>query len=70
MGGADVLAGRDEVFDAFEIEQVALVGHAFGNRLSRYYTAQNPEKVSALVLLAAGGDFELSERQMECNFSA
>jgi pimeloyl-ACP methyl ester carboxylesterase len=56
----------DQVFDHLDIEQIALVGHAFGNRLSRYYTAQNPDRVSALVLLAAGGDFELSERQQEC----
>lgn len=56
----------EQVFDALEIEQVALVGHAFGNRLSRYFTAQNPDRVSALVLLAAGGDFELNERQQEC----
>ena len=56
----------DQVFDALQIDQIALVGHAFGNRLSRYYTAQNPERVSALVLLAAGGDFELGEGQQEC----
>lgn len=55
-----------DVFDALQIDQVALVGHAFGNRLSRYYTAQNSDRVSALVLLAAGGDFELNEQQQEC----
>ena len=55
-----------DMFDALQIDRVALIGHAFGNRLSRYYTAQNPDRVSALVLLAAGGDFELSERQQEC----
>ncbi|MFM8794569.1 MAG: alpha/beta fold hydrolase, partial [Acidimicrobiales bacterium] len=32
-----------------------LVGHAFGNRLSRMITADFPERVASLTLLAAGG---------------
>ena len=33
---------------------VALVGHAFGNRIIRAYAARYPERVRALALLAAG----------------
>jgi len=54
------------VFDALEIDQVSLVGHAFGNRLSRYFAATNPDRVDDLILLAAGGDFELSAEQRSC----
>lgn len=32
-----------------------LVGHAYGNRLARYYASQYPAKVSALILMAVGG---------------
>lgn len=60
----------ESVFSALEIDRVALVGHAFGNRLSRYYAAQNPDRVSGLVLLAAGGDFELSQEQLSCLFGS
>ncbi|WP_372810143.1 alpha/beta fold hydrolase [Litorivivens sp.] len=35
-------------------EPVALVGHAFGNRVARAFAARYPERVSQLVLLAAG----------------
>ena len=37
------------------IDRFHLVGHAFGNRLSRCITADYPERVESLVLLAAGG---------------
>lgn len=67
---ATLSADLKSVFDALEIEQIALAGHAFGNRLSRYFTAQNPERVSGLVLLAAGGDFELSPEQLRCLFGS
>lgn len=55
-----------KVIDAFGIPKVSLVGHAFGNRLSRYFSATRPDRVEALVLLAAGGDFELSKEQRDC----
>lgn len=48
---AEVMA-RDEVSG---IERFHLVGHAFGNRLSRCLTADNPGRVASLTLLAAGG---------------
>jgi len=63
----DLLASDlEQVFDALNIETVSLVGHAFGNRLSRYFAATRTERVDALVLLAAGGDFELSLDQRRC----
>ena len=34
---------------------VPIIGHAYGNRLARAVASQRPELVSALVLLAAGG---------------
>lgn len=37
------------------IDRFHLVGHAFGNRLSRSITADFPDRVASLTLLAAGG---------------
>ena len=44
-----------EVLDEREIERFHLVGHAFGNRLSRCITADFSARVKSLTLLAAGG---------------
>jgi pimeloyl-ACP methyl ester carboxylesterase len=41
--------------DDMGIESFHLVGHAFGNRLSRCVAADFPERVLSLTLLAAGG---------------
>ena len=41
--------------DALGIERFHLVGHAFGNRLSRTVTADFNNRVESLTLLAAGG---------------
>jgi pimeloyl-ACP methyl ester carboxylesterase len=46
------LIARD---DFSGIDRFHLIGHAFGNRLSRCTTADYPERVESLVLLAAGG---------------
>ena len=48
----------DEVrlaMDERAIESAHIIGHAFGNRLSRMFTADHPERVVTLTLLAAGG---------------
>jgi pimeloyl-ACP methyl ester carboxylesterase len=46
------LVARDEFSG---IGRFHLIGHAFGNRLSRCITADYPDRVESLVLLAAGG---------------
>lgn len=43
------------------IGQFHLVGHAFGNRLSRMVTRDHPDRVLSLTLLAAGGYVEMEE---------
>jgi S-formylglutathione hydrolase len=48
---ADVAAG----IDALGTGAVHLVGHALGNRISRTVTADRPDLVASLTLLAAGG---------------
>lgn len=45
--------------DAAGIGVFHLVGHAFGNRLSRMVTRDHPERVLSLTLLAAGGYVEM-----------
>lgn len=42
-----------------------LIGHAFGNRLSRMITAKYPERVKSLTLLAAGGYVEMEKTILE-----
>lgn len=41
--------------DERAIERAHIIGHAFGNRLSRMFVADHPERVATLTLLAAGG---------------
>ncbi len=60
----------DSALNALEIDKISLIGHAFGNRLSRYFAATRTERVDRLVLLAAGGDFELSAEQQGCLFGS
>ncbi|KZZ27028.1 hypothetical protein A3754_09040 [Alcanivorax sp. HI0083] len=52
--------------DAFNIKKVHMIGHAFGNRLSRTFATLYPERIDKLVLLAAGGNFEMSAEQKAC----
>lgn len=47
--------------DRAGIDRFHLVGHAFGNRLARCVTADHPERVASLTLLAAGGRIPPSE---------
>lgn len=49
------------VVDAAGLGRFHLVGHAFGNRLSRMVTRDHPERVSSLTLLAAGGYVEMEK---------
>lgn len=51
----DLAADVAAVIDALELGPVHLVGHALGNRISRCLTADRPEAVRSLTLLAAGG---------------
>lgn len=53
---ADVAA----VIDALARPPVTLIGHAFGNRLSRNTARLYPEKVKRLVLLACGGQVPIA----------
>lgn len=55
-----------KTLDALDIQQTNLVGHAFGNRLSRTFTTLYPDRVNRLALLAAGGNFSMSEQQQTC----
>ena len=45
--------------DSAGITSFHLVGHAFGNRLARMVTADYPDRVLSLTLLAAGGHIEM-----------
>lgn len=36
-------------------EKVTVIGHAFGNRLTRAYTSRNDDRVNKIVLIASGG---------------
>ena len=54
------------VFDAIGADRVRLIGHAFGNRLARVFATAQPDRVSGLVLVASGGDFELNAEQRYC----
>ncbi len=53
-------------FDALGISKAHLVGHAFGNRLSRTFATLYGDRVDGLVLMAAGGNFEMSAQQIKC----
>lgn len=44
---------------------VALLGHAFGNRLARTTAADYPDLVSRVILLACGGLIEMPEESMK-----
>lgn len=50
---ADVLAAADSVCAAGA--PVAVIGHAFGNRVARCIAADQPARVSTLILLGCGG---------------
>lgn len=52
-----------DTLDALDMGRVHMVGHAFGNRLARTFATLYPDRVAGLVLLAAGGNFAMSEAQ-------
>ena len=58
------------VLDALGIERANFIGHAFGNRLARTFATLYPDYVERLVLMAAGGNFEMSEEQKACLIKA
>lgn len=55
--------------DDMAIENFHLVGHAFGNRLSRCIAADFPDRVLSLTLLAAGGLVEPPAEMWQVLFS-
>ncbi len=57
----DLAADTMAQIDAMSIERFHLIGHAFGNRLSRCITADFNSRVLSLTLLAAGGLVEPEE---------
>ncbi len=44
------------------MEPKILIGHAFGNRVARVGSSQNPENVKAVILLAAGGQVAMEPK--------
>jgi pimeloyl-ACP methyl ester carboxylesterase len=50
--------------DEVGVEEFHLVGHAFGNRLSRMVARDHPARILSLTLLAAGGYVEMDEAIM------
>lgn len=57
----DLAADTIARLDALGVDRFHLVGHAFGNRLSRMITADFNGRVESLTLLAAGGLVEPAE---------
>ncbi len=43
-------------------EKVTLVGHAFGNRVARQIASLDPDRISAVILLAAGGQVTMDPK--------
>lgn len=58
----DLAADTVSQLDEMGIESFHLIGHAFGNRLSRCITADFNHRVLSLTLLAAGGLVEPEEK--------
>lgn len=54
-GMADLAALVTERLDDLGVDRCHLLGHAFGNRWARAFTAAHPDRVRSLTLLAAGG---------------
>jgi pimeloyl-ACP methyl ester carboxylesterase len=53
------------IIEQLDAESAIVVGHAFGNRVARCLSADRPEKVACLILLAAGGKVGATEKAME-----
>lgn len=54
------------VLDALEIKRANFIGHAFGNRLVRTFATLYPSYIDHLALMAAGGNFSLTQEQVNC----
>lgn len=57
----DLAADSISQLDALGVEKFHIIGHAFGNRLSRCITADFNDRILSLTLLAAGGLVEPEE---------
>lgn len=53
------------IIEQLGTEPAIVVGHAFGNRIARCLSADRPDKVACLILLAAGGKVGATEKAME-----
>jgi pimeloyl-ACP methyl ester carboxylesterase len=49
----DDLADLETILETFELGHVAFLGHSDGGSIALYYAAQNPQRVTALITLAA-----------------
>lgn len=51
-----------KVLDALDLPEstkVNIIGHGFGNRIARIFSTNYPEKVKSVILLAAGGQYDM-----------
>ncbi len=67
MTGHDLARGVHEIVEK-EVPagaQIAVLGHAFGNRIARTYAANYPDRVSATILAAAGGKVAIHPKAAE-----
>ena len=46
-------------------KSIAVIGHAFGNRLARAFATMNADRVNSIVLIAAGGAQKLKAEQRQ-----
>jgi pimeloyl-ACP methyl ester carboxylesterase len=51
--------------DELKIAKAHFFGHAFGNRLCRTLAATHPDRVLKLGVFASGGNFEMTDEQIE-----
>ena len=49
----DDLADLEEIFSIFNLQSSTLIGHSDGGTVALYYAAHNPQKVQALITVAA-----------------
>ena len=54
----DLAADVAAVIEAFELQDVTIVGHAFGNRIARCVAADRPDLVARVVLLGCSGKIQ------------
>lgn len=54
-----------DIADQLGIENTVVLGHAFGNRVARTFSTIRPSSVSALILLACGGEIHASNQVTE-----